>query len=465
MADEWEDMMTKIETATPSEETSRRVLERTRVVVANGSRGRRRTPALALVIGAAAAAAAVWFVTVLAHEDQRTPTPEPVSRTTALAAMQPPAFTRETGATSYFVPPTHKDPGPTASRYVVHEWGVIGLDVVGADEIRAALKADLPDFIRRVAPETGARFFIPPTHKPVLYFYPDAHERFYPDVKVSIPGGKILYFWPPTSASETELFYRHNVFWNRGIDPANARPVPDGHWIEKARDTDAAWLQVTVIEKGKKPLVSETERFIFYDGQVPYVGPLLMESTNGRLAVRHVGKEPLADVMLIETAGGETRIDHVALLGGGERRELAPRPVEDAEALLVERLTAAGLFEKEARGMASIWREDFFERDGRWLLWRLDSATIDALMPLYLKPAPVDTKRVHLVFSPVLPDISSKVALLVDELDGDEFEAALRALRSMGTPVCAHLVAFEAHENATIRGRVIALLDEIGRPR
>ena len=292
-----------------------------------------------------------------------------------------------------------QDCGPRVDGpYRVHEWGLIPLGQKGL-----SLGADLPEFAQRYVEEGGVS--MPPTAKPVLYFYPEKADCawFGPDVRVTIPGGKLAYFWPPGVLPEGKtLLWNHNIL-GLAPDPAKARPVPKGHWMETARDVDAIWLHVHARDKADKT-VDETERFLFYDGYVPYVWPLKAKAEkDGTVKVSYPGDlgDPIHDLLLLRNAGGKTSLAHAGRLAPKEDVVLTPKACEDPVKELTRLLVAAGLYEKEAAGMAKIWKKDFFARDGDWVLWRLDPKTVDALQPLTLDPKPVEAVRVHLVLAPL----------------------------------------------------------------
>src|SRR6185436_14521622 len=56
-------------------------------------------------------------------------------------------------------------------------------------------------------------------------------------------------------------------------------------------------------------------------------------------------------------------------------------------------LTREGLYPREARAMVDTWRDSWFE-EGTRLLYIVPRATIDAMLPLDIKPRPIETARV-----------------------------------------------------------------------
>jgi hypothetical protein len=56
-------------------------------------------------------------------------------------------------------------------------------------------------------------------------------------------------------------------------------------------------------------------------------------------------------------------------------------------------LTREGLYPREARAMVDTWRDSWFE-EGTRLLYLVPRATVDAMLPLDIKPRPIETARV-----------------------------------------------------------------------
>ena len=61
---------------------------------------------------------------------------------------------------------------------------------------------------------------------------------------------------------------------------------------------------------------------------------------------------------------------------------------------MVKNLTAAGLYEKEARAMVKTWDSAWFGEEGNRLLYLEPRRRTDELLPLSIEPKPAQTVRV-----------------------------------------------------------------------
>jgi uncharacterized protein (UPF0332 family) len=61
---------------------------------------------------------------------------------------------------------------------------------------------------------------------------------------------------------------------------------------------------------------------------------------------------------------------------------------------MIEKLTAAGLYEKEAIAMVNTWQNSWFTEQGTRLFYLVPHETTDELLPLEISPKPDQTVRV-----------------------------------------------------------------------
>ncbi len=360
-----------------------------------------------------------------------------------------------------------------AQPYVVHEWGVIPLDPGGAVHVALGLSADLPGFVRESSAGAPRELPQPPAGmvlcaKPLLYFYGTDGLSLPLSLhcSVSFGRGEPMFVWPPAVLTIPKEGARPDgVRWadvSVGAAPAEGtaapREVADGNWFRVAREVEALMVSVG----------GESEKFLFYDGAIPYVSPLRQDLEEDALALENTGPEAVHALWVIERRGGVLRIARRGGLAPGDRWTLGMETLERMEVApaadrLAEDLRTAGLFDKEARGMADIWREDFFARDGQWILWRLDPPTVDRILPLELVPPPVPSPvRVHLAFAPLVPSLAGRIRPLVEALGDPSFaarEEATRRLVALGPIAAPHLKGYAEHADPEIAARVGAILE------
>src|SRR5439155_23891231 len=66
----------------------------------------------------------------------------------------------------------------------------------------------------------------------------------------------------------------------------------------------------------------------------------------------------------------------------------------DLADVVVKGLTAAGLYEREARAMVKTWDAAWFKEEGTRLLYLVPRAKTDELLPLTVDPKPAEVVRV-----------------------------------------------------------------------
>ena len=123
----------------------------------------------------------------------------------------------------------------------------------------------------------------------------------------------------------------------------------------------------------------------------------------------------------------------------------------DLENILVEQ----GLFLKEAQAMVETWRDSWFEEGAR-LIYILPSRAIDAILPLRVDPAPVQTTRVFVGrIEIVTPDTTRSVERALAAGDA----VALEPYRRFLEPILARVEPGQP-EQANQAARLLGRLDE-----
>jgi len=296
----------------------------------------------------------------------------------------------------------------------VHEWGtftsVAGEDGSPVDWDTLGCKDDLPKFVHDFG-YRGFKWRLRGTVRmetPVMYFYSprelEAHVRvgfsqgliteWYPRAKYEVyqNNGNSLSKLPTnlngidTSMGSLTGF----IEWN-GIkvqpDSGSALPVESGpSRYYAARATDASPIAVG----------DQHEKFLFYRGVGrPPVALSARLSADGKLVVENRGQAPVPSVILFENRGGRLGYRNA---GAVDSHVTLDPPSLDGSVQqlrydLETALVAQGLFPKEAHAMVETWQDSWFEEGSR-LIYIVPAAAIDAILPLQVEPAPVETTRV-----------------------------------------------------------------------
>jgi hypothetical protein len=107
----------------------------------------------------------------------------------------------------------------------------------------------------------------------------------------------------------------------------------------------------------------------------------------------------------------------------------------DLGAFLVKELTAAGLYEKEAKAMVKTWDSAWFGEEGTRLLYLVPRAKTDELLPLTMDPKPTEVVRVlvgrHDFLTPEVEAVAEKELQRVRTAQ-DELNLASAELRKLG---------------------------------
>ncbi|MFN3649965.1 MAG: hypothetical protein ACK47B_10315 [Armatimonadota bacterium] len=303
------------------------------------------------------------------------------------------------------------------SDLVVHEWGTF-LSMQGADGVTLDgmyhEEHALPAFVHaRSTDQLRIPSVLTKGETPVIYFYTPRAQRV--KVNVRFPSGIWTQWYPEASfvgpqyvaAGSPENPRNGHLSWVVDLLPTaeKAPALPsagkDALW-NHSREVDAAYLRTRSLEK--KDAV-EHERFLFYRGLGQAELPLRMEhAAGGTLTWDANTPYPAADLFVLRVENGRGAFRYLPSLGpGASRSGVIPsmhdaRPVEQFTAsvakALAERLTAAGLYAKEARAMANTWRSSYFHTEGIRVLYLLPRQWTDAYIPLELDPKPKELVRV-----------------------------------------------------------------------
>lgn len=365
---------------------------------------------------------------------------------------------------------------------VVHEWGVVtvpyghpqgGVRSAGVRKGKNGEEiSDLPEFVTTWTKAVGddiQRLERMPVRKPVLNFYTGKEQTV--RVRVSIPSGRPDAWWPPAASfGPTSKFVRAKQLGGEPLRIDQIDPV-DGHlewnavrvipedavfreaagWWSTARKTDAA-----MVRSG-----GETERFLFYDALAAFdPGLEIRWKKGGKVTIANRGEEAIHPLFAIQVRDGRCRSAVVKELRGGASVELTLEPEKPA---LSEALVGAGLYKKEADGIAEIWDEEFLGMDGARVISFVPRAAFDRLLPLEIQPVPKDLKRVLLAHVECLDAEGwEEVEALIAQLEADDPQVRdmatmkLRAKMPLAAAVVRARLATAG--DAEVRGRLEDLL-------
>jgi hypothetical protein len=361
---------------------------------------------------------------------------------------------------------------PPKNHLVVHEWGtftsISGMDGVALEWRPLNGPSDLPRFVHTM--KEGAGGLRHPFGKgdlsglvrmetPVLYFY--SPNEMDVDVKVDFPNGKITEWYPQARSVDT------TIDWGRlKVMPGANLNLPieysETSRYYAARETDAALVQVC----GTNGKPTQQEKFLFYRGVGTFALPLSVKLEGDNVALKNLGKDEIAHVIVFENRGGKIGY---RLSDGltGEVTQARPELDKNLDSLVRELkqiLVASGLYEKEADGMIKTWRDSWFEA-GLRVFYILPRRTTDAVLPVTIEPRPTELVRVLVGRAELItPEMEKSVQRQVSLLRAPSAkvrEDAARAIRKYGRfsePILKRIL--ETEKDSSIRHRIQQLIDQ-----
>ena len=371
--------------------------------------------------------------------------------------------------------------GSRAPEVVVHEWGtfttVAGEDGQAINWLPLGGPSDLPCFVehylnRQVkvlanAEQEGpidyaaARAALVGTVRmetPVLYFY--SPEDAVVSVNVSFPRGLMTEWFPKAVVTQPAvmpaLLDNPNVIGRISwpmveIHPGRVGEYPQGtgpsHYYA-ARATDAAPISVN----------GQFEKFLFYRGVASF--PAVLSAAlgeDGSVRVTNRGTRSIPQVILFENRAGVMTYRVGGALESAATLTL-PKTPASFDALrreLIAMLEKAGMFKKEAESMVETWRDSWFE-EGTRVFYLVPGASVDAILPLTISPAPSAVARAFVGRMEIItPDalVRAQTALAA----GDD--AALEKMGRFLGPIADRLVARTS--SVSERNRIRAITNTV----
>jgi len=294
------------------------------------------------------------------------------------------------------------------SGLTAHEWGtftsIAGEKGQAVEWSPLTGSTDLPGFVEHFR-STGFKLGLRGTVRmetPVLYFYDSREETV--SVNVRFVKGVITEWYPQASRLEpTAALYDASlngkqpdgsISWDavtvtpglRADFPAENRDNP----YYAARQTASTPVLVKT-QRGE-----QQEKFLFYRGVANFAVPVAARLTNGgQVLIENHGDEEIPGVILFERRGEKVgfriagAVKDRAILDPPELPQTVGSLGRELEGLLVLR----GLYQDEAHAMVETWRNSWFEEGSR-LLYLVPGGFVNAVLPLSIRPAPVQTVRV-----------------------------------------------------------------------
>jgi hypothetical protein len=325
-----------------------------------------------------------------------------------------------------FMPATAAPPTPAATpasptpRLVVHEWGTF-TSFSGSDGVPMSFRPnnnDLPNFVyySYESEGKGGRLQhggLVSMETPVLYFYTDREQRV--GVTVDFPCGWITEWYPfaataPRQTARNDKTGGQSIRWDVKLTPNEPAKFPrekgENHYYA-ARETDAVPLHAEVVgrdeERGAWELrggsVVQREKFLFYRGVGTFPPPVTVKALGGgKVRVMNGSGGKASGLVLLTVRDGKIGFRTISDLDAGAEA-VATLPEADGSAAelgdaVAKGLTAAGLYEREARAMVKTWDDAWFKEEGTRLLYLVPRAKTDELLPLKVDPKPTEVVRV-----------------------------------------------------------------------
>ena len=294
------------------------------------------------------------------------------------------------------------------SGLTAHEWGtftsIAGEKGQAVEWSPLTGSTDLPGFVehfRSVGFKLGLRGTVR-METPVLYFH-DAREETV-SVNVRFAKGVITEWYPQASRVEPAATLYDaslngkqpdgSISWDAvtvapGLRADFSADGRDNHYYA-ARQTASTPVFVRTARGEQR------EKFLFYRGVANFAVPVAAQLTaTGQVLIENRGDEEIPGVILFERRGEKVgfrvggTVKGRAILDPPELTQTVGSLGRELEGLLVSR----GLYQDEAHAMVETWRNSWFEEGSR-LLYLVPDEFVNAVLPLSIRPAPVQTVRV-----------------------------------------------------------------------
>ncbi len=146
----------------------------------------------------------------------------------------------------------------------------------------------------------------------------------------------------------------------------------------------------------KTPVGEQYEKFLFYRGVSAFRVPIsaTLDDAN-KLRVENRSGQPIPNTISFERRGENVgfrvngALQNEVLMDPPQLNSTVDSLARELEGILI----AQGLYQNEAQAMVQTWRDSWFEEGSR-LLYIVPEEFVNTVLPLTIKPAPVQTTRV-----------------------------------------------------------------------
>jgi hypothetical protein len=352
-------------------------------------------------------------------------------------------------------------------------------------------KSTLPEFVgdKRPAAPAGVAATQPSPVGVIRFTGPPPSDGGRIDALLEVKSGRFLTHWPRSKSRPNRLLWDNLELL---AEPAGLEEVKPEHWYGALRRGESTYLR----------RVRRGERFLLYDVEINDKNPLRLEGGAGfKYLAFNSGAAALHDVQVYKPVEGGWRVGGVAELPppgnalspkmasatapstrptsgpttgattgsaaalAGVALTLGDQPVSKAADVVApwkDRLAAAGLPATDFPVIASVLEKHALESKRLTVVYRLDPAEMERLLPLELTPSPRKLVRVGLVVVRNLdPGIGEDVDRLIAQLGDEEWarrEAASKQLAEIGPAAKGKLEAATKHKDLEIAWRAEKLL-------
>ena len=355
----------------------------------------------------------------------------------------------------------------------------------------------LPGFVRTKRPRAETDKRSQPMPIGAIRFHGEAPQGL--DVLVSVAQGRFLGHWPRGKGGNKRLLWEDVQLTT---DVVRLRLVPEEHWFNDLRAGTALYATVR----------TRTERSLLYDVELRYSAPVRVE-IDGADGYRVHNESDFAvhDLEIYRPSKARWRVGHAAHVPpkkdteafgppappvsqpttdsqaasspSSETQPAATQPAAEVAATLVtlgehstddcfealagwkDRLADLGLTTAETNAALATLAEHALDPNWLTVLYRLDPAELDKLLPLEVVPQPPTIVRVGLVIlvnaDPAMPDrIQALIAQLGDRAWSTR-QTAERELARLGQAALPHLKKVLNHSDLEIVFRAERLIEEL----